>query len=203
MIGRLTGTLADTQPPYLMVDVQGVGYELQAPLSTFDTLPALGGEACLHTHMVVRDDGYSLFGFSTQRERELFRALIRINGVGPKLALTLLSGMRTDDLMACLRDQDAAPLTRIPGVGRKTAERLVLDMQDRMQAFADDTVASAPSSPQATVPPTEDPSSEAISALVALGYKEAEASRLVQQATEPGLASSELIRRALQRTMQS
>lgn len=199
MIGRLIGTLAAKQAPDLLVDVHGVGYEVQAPLSTFYELPAVGQQVTLHTHLVVREDGHTLYGFGSGRERELFRALIRVNGVGPKLALTLLSGMRVEDFIHCLQQQDATPLTRIPGVGRKTAERLVIEMEGRVKTLVGDV---APVAGSSSAPPAADGAvAEAVSALVALGYKHAEATRLVDNAGEPGLASEELIRRALQKSV--
>ena len=200
MIGRLTGILAEKQPPWLLVDVHGVGYEVQAPLSTISGLPQLGEQVSLHTHLAVREDGHNLYGFASVRDRELFRALIRISGVGPKLALTLLSGMGVDDFIQCLRHQDATPLTRIPGVGRKTAERLVIEMQDRVKTL---TEGAMPTTSPGMAPgaAADDPTSEAISALVALGYKQAEATRLVEKTGEAGLPSEELIRRALQKSV--
>ena len=199
MIGRLTGTLAEKHPPFLLVDVHGVGYEVQAPLSTISALPALGEQVSLHTHLAIREDGHSLYGFASARDRELFRALIRISGVGPKLALTLLSGMSVDEFIQCLRHQDPARLTRIPGVGRKTAERLVIEMEDRVKTLVDGS--PAPATAGTGAPPAEDAGGEAISALVALGYKQAEATRLVEKTGEPGLPSEELIRRALQKSV--
>ena len=198
MIGRLAGSLAERQPPYLLVDVHGVGYELQAPLSTFDQLPERGQTVTLYTHLAVREDGHTLYGFSGRRERDLFRSLIRVSGVGPKLALTLLSGMAVDDFIHCLQTQDATPLTRIPGVGRKTAERLVIEMEGRVADRS--TTASAPGG-QGRGPAPGDATGEAITALVALGYKQAEASRLVEAVADPALGSEELIRRALQKSV--
>ena len=197
MIGRLTGILAEKQPPDLLVDVHGVGYEVQAPLSTFDGLPPVGEKVSLHTHLAVREDGQNLYGFASGRERELFRALIRVSGVGPKLALTLLSGMRVDEFTSCLEQQDIPRLTRVPGVGRKTAERLVVEMHDRVKGLG----GAKPAATRGDTADAADASSEAISALIALGYKQTEASRLVEKANEPGLASEELIRRALQKTV--
>ncbi|WP_290652081.1 Holliday junction branch migration protein RuvA [Aquisalimonas sp.] len=193
MIGRLTGILAEKQPPHLLIDVHGVGYEVQAPMSTFYDLPAVGERVSLHTHLVVREDGQSLYGFGSGRERQLFRALIRVSGVGPKLGLTLLSGMRVDEFIQCLQDQDSSRLTRMPGVGRKTAERLVIEMQDRVNAF---TGEAAPATMRG-----EDTVCEAVDALVALGYKPAEASKLVSRAGDSDLPSEELIRRALQKSV--
>lgn len=199
MIGRLTGVLAEKQPPNLLVDVHGVGYELQAPMTTFYDLPAVGETVSLHTHLAVREDGQNLYGFATGQERELFRALIKVSGVGPKLGLTLLSGMRVDEFIQCLHDQDVSRLTRTPGVGRKTAERLVIEMQDRVKTLTGRAPPQAgAAAPQATA---DDPAADAVSALVALGYKPAEASKLVSNIDEPGVASEELIRRALQKSV--
>lgn len=198
MIGRLAGSLAERQPPYLLVDVHGVGYELQAPLSTFDQLPEHGEAVTLYTHLAVREDGHTLYGFSGRRERDLFRSLIRVSGVGPKLALTLLSGMAVDDFVHCLQTQDATPLTRIPGVGRKTAERLVIEMEGRL---ADRSLTASASAGQGRGPAPSDAAGEAMTALVALGYKQAEATRLVEAVADPELGSEELIRRALQKSV--
>lgn len=198
MIGRLAGSLAERQPPYLLVDVHGVGYELQAPLSTFDQLPERGETVTLYTHLAVREDGHTLYGFSGRRERDLFRSLIRVSGVGPKLALTLLSGMAVDDFVHCLQTQDATPLTRIPGVGRKTAERLVIEMEGRL---AERSPATAAPAAQGRGPAPDDATGEAVTALVALGYKQPEATRLVEAVADPELGSEELIRRALQKSV--
>lgn len=198
MIGRLSGRVAEKQPPHLLLDVHGVGYELQAPLSTFAALPAEGETITLHTHLISRDDGITLFGFADAAERTLFRALIRVSGVGPRLALTLLSGLGVRELHHCLETQDARRLTRVPGVGRKTAERLVVEMQDRV---ADLGTGAAPDAAAATAEGGSN-ADEAVNALLALGYKPAEANRLVAAVTEPGLGSEALIRLALQRSVQ-
>ena len=136
MIGFLRGRLAAKHPPVLLLDVGGVGYEIEAPMSTFYGLPAVGADVTLHTHLVVREDAHILFGFGTERERSLFRELIRISGVGPRIALGILSGASVDEFHRCVEAQDAASLTRIPGIGRKTAERLIIEMRDRLQALA-------------------------------------------------------------------
>ena len=136
MIGFLRGRLAAKHPPVLLLDVGGVGYEVEAPMSTFYGLPAVGADVMLHTHLVVREDAHILFGFGTERERSLFRELIRISGVGPRIALGILSGASVDEFHRCVEAQDAASLTRIPGIGRKTAERLIIEMRDRLQALA-------------------------------------------------------------------
>ncbi|MDZ7749861.1 MAG: Holliday junction branch migration protein RuvA [Halofilum sp. (in: g-proteobacteria)] len=132
MIGRLTGTLARKQPPSLLVDVGGVGYELEAPMSTFYDLPEVGAEVTLLTHMVVRDDAHLLFGFARESERYLFRTLLKVSGVGAKMALAVLSGMSADDFARCIESDDVTALTRLPGIGRKTAQRLVVEMRDRL-----------------------------------------------------------------------
>ncbi|SDT86574.1 Holliday junction branch migration protein RuvA [Geopseudomonas guangdongensis] len=197
MIGRLRGTLAEKQPPHLLVDVGGVGYELEMPLSSLYRLPALGEAVTLHTHLVVREDAHLLYGFAEKRERELFRELIRLNGVGPKLALALMSALEVDELVRCVQNEDIKALTRVPGVGKKTAERLLVELKDRFKAW--DGLSSLPLPAQeplrvATVSSAE---SDAVSALVALGFKPAEASRAVALVLEDGLSSEELIRRAL------
>lgn len=133
MIGRIRGKLLEKQAPELLVDVNGVGYEIQAPMTTIYLLPALGETVELFTHLVVREDAHLLFGFASLRDRTLFRALIKVNGVGPKLALTILSGMDAQDFVRCVRDDDTAGLVRLPGVGKKTAERLLIEMRDRLR----------------------------------------------------------------------
>ena len=132
MIGRLRGILAEKKPPYLLLDVNGVGYELEAPMGTIFQLPEVGAEVTLHTHLAVRDDAHLLFAFATEAERTLFRTLIKVNGVGAKLALTILSGISADDFARCVQESDTASLVRLPGVGKKTAERLVVEMRDRL-----------------------------------------------------------------------
>ena len=188
MIGFLRGRILRRQPPHLLIDVQGVGYEVEAPMSTFYSLPEAGAEVMLYTHLVVREDAHVLFGFGTETERHLFRALIRVNGVGPRLALTILSGMSVDNFVRCVRDNDSAALTRLPGIGKKTAERLVVEMRDRLEDTGVDATAGAAMNPR----------DEALSALVSLGYKPPEASRMLQAIKETGISSAELIRRALQ-----
>ena len=132
MIGRLRGTLLNKQPPTLLIEVGGVGYDVEAPLSTFAVLPAVNQEAILHTHLAVREDAQVLYGFATLGERDLFRDLIKVSGIGAKLALTILSGTDADELARCVRDDDVAALTRLPGIGRKTAQRLLVELRDRM-----------------------------------------------------------------------
>jgi len=191
MIGSLHGRIASKSPPQLTVDVGGVGYELEAPMSTFFHLPAVGHEVRLLTHLVVREDAHVLYAFGTEDERQLFRSLLKVSGVGPKIALALLSGMSVEAFARCIQSEDLVTLTRVPGIGRKTAERLLVEMRDRLAAPAGE--AGTPFSPS-----DSRPESEAFGALVALGYKPVEASRLLK-AVGPGTHSTEeLIRRALQ-----
>ena len=191
MIGSLRGRIAAKAPPQLTVEVGGLGYELEAPMSTFFHLPAVGEEVRLLTHLVVREDAHVLYAFATEDERRLFRSLIKVSGVGPKIALALLSGISVSAFIECVRSEDVAALTRVPGVGRKTAERLIVEMRDRLSA--PHAAAEAPAAAAAATP--ED---EAYGALVALGYRPSEATRLLK-AVGPGTHSTEeLIRRALQ-----
>ena len=193
MIGFLKGRLALKQPPFLMVDVNGVGYELEAPMSTFYGLPAAGEPVALFTHLVVREDAHVLFGFGTESERRLFRGLLKVSGVGPKIALGILSGASVSDFLRIVEAEDVAMLTRIPGIGRKTAERVIIEMRDSVQKLAAPTLREgSPSSPAAS-----SPQGEAFAALVALGYKPPEVTRLLKAADEPGLSTTEIIRRAL------
>ena len=194
MIGFLKGRLASKQPPSLMVDVNGVGYELEAPMSTFYGLPATGEPVALYTHLVIREDAHILFGFGTDSERRLFRGLLKVSGVGPKIALGILSGASVEDFLRIIEAEDIAMLTRIPGIGRKTAERVIIEMRDSVQKLA----VPAPREPGApSVFATGSPQTEAFAALLALGYKPPEATRLLKAADEPGLSTTEIIRRAL------
>ena len=192
MIGHLRGRLVRKAPPALILDVGGVGYELEAPMSTFYRLPEVGGEVELHTHLVVRDDAHLLYGFATEDERRLFRDLLRVTGIGPKIGLALLSGIDVATFMRCVEAEDTQALTRIPGIGRKTAERLLIEMRDRIRALGQlpATGSAAASAAGAR--------SEAYAALVALGYRPVEVNRLLQGVEEDGVGTEELIRRALQ-----
>lgn len=197
VIGRLRGTLAEKQPPHLLLDVNGVGYELEVPMTTLYRLPAVGEPLTLHTHLVVREDAHLLYGFFEKRERELFRELIRLNGVGPKLALALMSGLEVDELVRCVQAQDTAALVKVPGVGKKTAERLLVELKDRFKAWE-----SIPSIAPLVVEPqlaqaVSSAENDAVSALISLGYKPQEASRAVAAIKEDGMSSEDLIRRAL------
>lgn len=199
MIGRLRGTLIEKQPPYLLVDVQGVGYEVQAPMTTFYRLPAIGEDVVLHTHLSITENLHQLFGFAEQRDRSLFRTLIKVNGVGPKLAIAILSGMEADDIARCVRDDNVTALTKVPGIGKKTAERLVIELRDRLKHW--DTPQhdlQAPGGAMAS-PDVDDVFAEAESALIALGYKPADAAKMVSLAAQqkPSATSEELIRLAL------
>lgn len=195
MISRLTGMLLDKDPPLILVDVNGVGYELEAPTSTFHQLPKVGEKVTLHTHLIVREDAQVLCGFANLRERELFRNLIKVNGVGPKLALAILSGTTIDDFVRSIHENNAAALTRIPGVGKKTAERLVIEMRDRLQDWGSAHVAGDKSAGTGVSP--ADAVNEAASALLALGYKPHEVTRLLHQLDTRDKSSETLIRDAL------
>ncbi len=199
MIGFLRGRLAAKHPPVLLLDVGGVGYEVEAPMSTFYGLPAVGADIMLHTHLVVREDAHILFGFGTERERSLFRELIKISGVGPRIALGILSGASVDEFHRCVEAQDAASLTRIPGIGRKTAERLIIEMRDRLQVLATGQSFEV-RGPAGAGAPAPSPQAEAFSALVALGYKPAEVTRLLQKVDPSVTTTEELIRHALRAT---
>ena len=195
MIGQLRGTLLEKQPPRLLVDVAGVGYEVEAPMTVFYDLPESGAELTLYTHFVVREDAQLLYGFTGRYERELFRSLIKVNGVGPKMALAILSGIEADRLAACIRDQDTTSLVKVPGIGKKTAERLVIEMSDRLDKL-DGAPAALPGRVALDVAP--DARADAVAALEALGYRNKEAAAAVARAAEQGDDSSEeLIRRAL------
>ena len=200
MIGFLKGRLALKQPPALVVDVNGVGYELEAPMSTFYGLPAAGEPVALYTHLVVREDAHILFGFGTDGERRLFRGLLKVSGVGPKIALGILSGASVDDFLRIIEAEDVAMLTRIPGIGRKTAERVIIEMRDSAQKLAVPNAGAGNASDSAGAMSAQ---SEAFGALVALGYKPPEASRLLKAADEPGLSTTEIIRRALKSAVKS
>ncbi|MCZ4323034.1 component of RuvABC resolvasome, regulatory subunit [Pseudomonas sp. 8BK] len=197
MIGRLRGTLAEKQPPHVIVDINGLGYELEVPMTTLYRLPSVGEPLTLHTHLVVREDAHLLYGFFEKRERELFRELIRLNGVGPKLALALMSGLEVDELVRCVQAQDTSVLVKIPGVGKKTAERLLVELKDRFKAWeAVPGMSTLVVEPRGTGAVTS-AENDAVSALISLGYKPQEASRAVSAIKEDGLSSEDMIRRAL------
>ncbi len=207
MIGRIRGILAEKQAPDVLIDVNGLAYEVQVPMSTIYQLPAVGQEVMLHTHLVVREDAQLLYGFYTLQERRMFRSLIKVSGVGPKMALAILSGMAVEEFVRTVRVNDIAGLTRMPGVGRKTAERLIVEMKDRLEEWGDDIASPEYNAPAADEKPSERQlSQEAEAALVALGYKPTEATRIIAKAikVDPTISTSdELIRQALRSMAQS
>ena len=198
MIGRLKGILLTKQPPTLLLDVNGVGYEVDAPMSTFYQLPDINQEVILHTHLVVREDVQQLCGFATEAERSMFRSLIKINGVGPKLALSILSAISADDFARCIQNNDTTTLVRLPGVGKKTAERLVIEMRDKLKDWQTGLLEQGKTpAGMIEIEHNADPVEEAVSALIALGYKPPQASRMVTQIDSHDLSSEEIIRDAL------
>lgn len=200
MIGRIVGTLIHKQAPEILVDVGGVGYELQVPMTTLFQLPALGDVVTLVTHHAVREDAQTLYGFVDERDRELFRQLIRVNGVGPKLALAILSGMDGKRFARAVRGGDLSSLTALPGVGKKTAERLLVEMRDKLTAWVDEEGAEAV--PKSASQGVQDKLGDAESALVSLGYKPAEAARMVAAVDAESIDDSEeLIRLALRSSL--
>lgn len=198
MIGRLKGILLEKKAPSMLIDVNGVGYEVDAPMSTFYELPKVGDEVVIYTHLVVREDAHHLYGFIKESDRALFRSLIKVSGVGAKLALALLSGISSHDFIKTIRSNDIATLTRIPGVGKKTAERLVIEMRDRIKELVPESDAASIASASANDAAPPDEIKDAVSALIALGFKPPEASRMVSGIDTKGLPSEEIIRQALQ-----
>lgn len=195
MIGRISGTLIEKHPPWILVDTGGVGYELEAPMSTIYQLPETGQTVTLRVHQGLRDEVPVLYGFLSEGERELFRALVRVNGVGPKMALAILSGISAEEFRRCVEQKDTATLTRLPGIGKKIAERLTLEMQDRVEGLAGGSGLATASAVPA------DATGEAHAALVALGYRPAEAQRLLQGLDDTADSSESLIRAALQKAV--
>ena len=181
------------QPPHLLLNVSGVGYELEAPMTTFYDLPETGSQVVLHTHLQVREDAHRLFGFSTVTQRDLFRLLLKVNGVGPRVALAILSGLSVEEFHQCVMHGDVGALTRVPGIGRKTAERLLVEMRDKLENAAETVADLSP----AAESPVADAVSDAVSALIALGYKPQDASRAVRSIKQPDSSSEDLIRQAL------
>jgi len=203
VIGRLTGELVEKAPPALMVDVSGVGYEVEASMNTFYKLPEVGTFVTLYTHFVVREDAQLLFGFADKQERSLFRQLIKVNGVGPKLALTILSGISADEFVRCVHNEDTAALVRLPGVGKKTAERLIIEVKDKLDKLEMPTAVEFQLG-QVEIPGAKvnapDYRADAETALVALGYKPLQATKAIEQAAEllgSAASTEELIRQAL------
>jgi holliday junction DNA helicase RuvA len=189
LIGRVQGKILEKNSHQVVVDVQGLGYEVEIPLTTFFHLGENGSEVMLYTHLVVREDAHLLFGFSTVSERELFRALIKVNGVGPKLAVAILSGVDVKAFSRCIQNNDVKALTALPGVGKKTAERLIIEMRDRLPALADGFLPSAQRAPDVVA--------DAEAALIGLGYKPQEAARALAQIEDQDVSVERLIRQAL------
>ena len=198
MIGRLEGEIIEKHAPYLLLDVKGVGYELEAPMSTFYELPECGETVMLHTHLLVREDAHTLYAFKQIRDRSLFRNLLKVNGVGAKMALAILSGMDSGAFAQCIHHGDVDSLVRIPGVGKKTAERLILDMRDRLdQEITTSVAGNGKRAGGVNGHAEQDPIADAVSALVSLGYKPNEASRMVSNIDSKNQNSEEIIRLAL------
>ena len=204
MIGRLCGEILLKRPPWLVVDVGGVGYELEAPMSTFYELPAVGERVTLVTHLVVREDAHALYGFCREGDRDLFRALLRVTGVGAKMGLAILSGMDAAQFTRCVELEDIKALTRLPGIGTKTAQRLVMEMRDRIGQIGAG-IEGLPETHRAAgtasvADGSEQAAADAVSALVALGYRPADATRMVR-AVDPGITGPEEIIRAALRSV--
>lgn len=195
MIGRLEGVLLENKVPDVLLDVSGVGYEVSVPLSTGFRLPRVGEQVVLFTHLAIREDAHQLFGFHSRQERSLFRSLIKTSGVGPKLALAILSGMEPDRFVQCIHNDDVTLLVKIPGVGKKTAERLIVEMRDRLKDFGG--AVDLLSSPQQHSAPAHSAEADAETALVALGYKPQQATKAIARVAQPGMTSEALIRAAL------
>ncbi|WP_339897030.1 Holliday junction branch migration protein RuvA [uncultured Gilvimarinus sp.] len=200
MIGRLSGVLVEKQAPFLLLDVQGVGYELQAPMTTFYALPEVNHPATVYTHLAISDTAHQLFGFAKRSERDLFRTLIKVNGVGPKMAVAILSGMDAEQLSRCVHDDNVTALVKVPGVGKKTAERLIIELRDKLVA-APGAGTDLLSDPVASGDNPRDERDEAESALISLGYKPTEAAKMVSTAarTNESAGAQELIRLSLKR----
>jgi len=198
MIGRLRGTLIHKAPPWLMIEVGGVGYELEAPMSTVYELPELGREVTLFTHYAVKEDSVALYGFLTERERRLFRDVQKVTGIGAKIALAILSGVSVDDFARLVAMSDITALTRIPGIGKKTAERIVVELRDRAAELGG---VGGPVAKGQPIP--ADPPSEALIALQQLGYKPAEAAKMVKDAFEAGDTAEAIIRKALKAALRT
>jgi Holliday junction DNA helicase RuvA len=199
MIARLSGTLIAKQPPLLVIDVAGVAYEVEAPLSVFYDLPELGNPLILLTHLQIKEDGHNLFGFASESQRTLFRQLLKISGIGAKLALAILSGSSPDELARFVREGDTAALTRLPGIGKKTAERIIIELRDKL-----DHLPLSPALPGGgTGVVAGNAASEANHALASLGFKPQEASRLVRLVAKPEMTAEEIIRLALQSTIKT
>ena len=200
MIGRLRGEILVKRPPHLLIEVGGVGYELEAPMSTFYELPPVGGTVTLVTHLVVREDAHVLYGFARERDRDLFRSLLRVSGVGAKMGLAILSGMDAERFVRCVEQEDVHALTRLPGIGTKTAQRLLMEMRGRLEGLGAGVAvltagAAAPGRPGPGG--ADEALADAVSALVALGYKPADANRMARAVDDGATTSEEIIRAAL------
>jgi len=195
LISRLQGKLIGKVPPRVVIDCHGVGYEVEVPLTTLWSLPDLQADVTLLTHLVVRDDAHLLFGFATEDERQLFRSLIKVSGIGAKVALAILSGIEVGDFIRCVHENDTAKLTTVPGIGKKTAERLIVELRDRVGDWARSDTPTTPTQSSAT----PDAVSDAISGLITLGYKPPEASRLVLELETTGKSSEAIIRETLKK----
>ncbi|WP_444997485.1 Holliday junction branch migration protein RuvA [Aliikangiella sp. IMCC44359] len=202
MIGRLSGIILEKQPPFLLIDVNGVGYECQAPMNTFYNLPEVEQKAVLHTHLSVNENAHTLFAFYSLEERKLFRELIKVNGVGPKLALAILSAMSAIEFVQSVHQGEANTLVKIPGVGKKTAERLIIEMKDRLKDWQVDSITQTDANQSGSVSqPVGGNVQEAISGLVALGYKPVDASKAISKLEDDNLPAATLIRQALKNMM--
>jgi Holliday junction DNA helicase RuvA len=198
MIGHLSGRLIEKHPPHLLLDVNGIGYEIEASTHTFHQLPEIGSALNLHIHFVVREDAQLFYGFIDRQEKILFRNLIKVNNVGPKLAIGILSGMAPSHFVRCVMDNDTTSLTRIPGVGKKTAERLIIEMRDRLADWTLTEFSPIEKQSSEKFPPLSETRSDAMQALIALGYKMPQAHRAINKIVENSLSSEEMIRQALQ-----
>ena len=194
MIGRIVGTLVEKTPPELLVDVGGIGYEISASMTTIYDLPQVGEKVTLYTHFLVKEDAQTLYGFINKSERALFRVLIKVNGIGPKMALAVLSSMSTEELISNVQDSDVTALTRIPGVGKKTAERLIIELRDKLGQAAKTDLFSAPAVLRQV---QADPRQEAEAALISLGYKPQEAAKAIAGVPTDGASSEDVIKAAL------
>ncbi|MEP0071495.1 MAG: Holliday junction branch migration protein RuvA [Marinomonas sp.] len=195
MIGRIVGTLVEKMPPELLVDVNGIGYEISASMTTVYDLPQIGEQVTLFTHFLVKEDSQTLYGFIDKSERALFRVLIKVNGIGPKMALAILSSMSSEELVTNVQDSDVTALTKIPGVGKKTAERLIVELRDKLGQAAKNDLFSAPAVLRQV---QADPRQEAEAALISLGYKPQEAAKAIASVPMDSASSEDVIKAALQ-----
>lgn len=197
MISRLQGTLIAKIPPTILLDVNGVGYEVDIPMTTLYDLPELGASVVLHTHLAIREDAHQLFGFLTESDRRLFRELIKVNGVGGRTALGILSSMNSLDFVQCILQENLTLLVKIPGIGRKTAERLIIEMRDRLKPWASGDISSTAIPGKITSNSSHNPKDEAIAALISLGYRPQDSQKAIEKCYNDTLSSEEIIRLAL------